>query len=145
MPSTLPIMSAGFSTSGTPNFFIWAVNPSIRSGDSFDSPAHPTTTCAPSPRSPSAVPSPGSRPAEQKPETAEHLERGEVSADHGLVRGDALARGRGDQSVRRERRPQPATDGFLLTRRRVDEEHAVAVGLREAPGEPLIRHYEFAL
>src|SRR5439155_13796488 len=76
---------------------------------------------------------------------AEHLERGEVSADHGLVRGDALARGRGDQSVRRERRPQPATDGFLLIRRRVDEEHAVAVGLREAPGEPLIRHYEFAL
>src|SRR5262245_17172320 len=48
MPSTLPIMSAGFSTSGTPNSFICFVKPSIRSGESFDSPGQPMTIFAPS-------------------------------------------------------------------------------------------------
>ena len=60
MPSTLPIMSAGFSTSGTPNFFICSVKPSIRSGDSFDSPGQPMTTFAPSTNCSLGVPESGS-------------------------------------------------------------------------------------
>ena len=41
MASTLPIMSAGLSTSGTPSFFIVAVYSGMRSGAIFDSPGQP--------------------------------------------------------------------------------------------------------
>src|SRR5262249_7892337 len=55
IPSTLPIMSSGLSTSGTPNFSIALTYSGMRSGMIFDVPGQPTTTSAPSTHCSSAM------------------------------------------------------------------------------------------